>query len=235
MLASDFVDESATVVLDRMKRDLESIQDSGHVLKTRWSIPLARPLRTKPSLGEYAPDSMGELSVFGELSFVWEVVRVARRRGASTHFTLDGLASILVALKKVPTDAHPEEETLTSWRIEVGDDAAPGTHFHVQLNKTLDAPSLPRTLDVPRLPAFAMTPLLALEALLAEIFQDRWKTEALLRTDASAQTWNRLHRTRIEAFLNWQREGLDARRRGSPWVVLKTLKPTPGDQLDLLR
>lgn len=227
-IANGFLESSSLgVVLPRLKKDLENIQ-FGESQGGRWGISRGSPLTTKTSYGSYARGHEGELNIFATMSFVWEVARVPIRKGIPTHFSLDGLASTCFTLFNATAKKDLEKgQALAAWNLDVGSHNSPGIHFHVQLHHAFQAPELPKTLDVPRLPAFAMTPLLALEALLADLFQDDWASEAV-RGDQQHQTWNKIQRRRLKAFFEWQQMILAQRSAGSPWIILKQVKPEPG-------
>lgn len=223
-LARSFIDPRSIGSLKQLGQDLKNIQDMPAQDKVvRWGIPRDRPLRTVLSKGEYSPDSGGGRTVYAEMSSVWEIAAGPRKRKAPPEqFLLDGLASILVTLYESGSHGGPSCE-LARWRIEVGDGKSPGVHFHVQLNVNDQVP-FPRWLDVPRLPAFAMTPMQAFESVLAELFQDRWYKEAM-RDSQSVRTWINLQRPRMLQLLEWQQKKLKEAQGGTPWVVLKKLKP----------
>lgn len=223
-LAGSFIDPKSIESLRLLGSMLKNLQDMGAEGKvTTWGIPRDRPLRTVVSEGEYAPDSRGGRNVYAEMTSIWQIAAGPRKRKAPPEcFLLDGKASIVVTLYEWQGDNMPGY-ALGSWRIEVGDGKSPGVHFHVQLNVNDEVP-FPRWLDVPRLPAFAMTPMQAFESVLAELFQDRWYTE-VNRDSQYVRRWTALQRPRIEQLLEWQQKKLKAAQGGTPWVVLKKLKP----------
>lgn len=220
-MAIDFIDPSRSNVLPMLKRTLESIKDQGSSKQVvPWEVRPVSALRTVLSRGGYAPDDQGEHNVFGEMSFIWEVAPVEPRKGPVSFLRLDGLASIALSIHERLPDASERE--LARWRVEVGDHQSPGTHFHVQIG--YETPPFPKSLDVPRLPAYPLTPMLAFESLLAELFQDQWRQEAD-RDTALFRTWNGVHRRRLQAFLGWQQRELEAHKVGTPLAVLKRIRP----------
>ena len=220
-MASDYIDPSRANVLPTLKRTLESIRDQGsskHLVP--WQVRPENALRTVLSRGGYAPDEQGEHNVFGEMSFIWQVAPSEPKKGPVSLLRLDGLASIALSVhERGPTGAEKE---LARWRVEVGDHQSPGTHFHVQI--AYDTPPFPKSLDVPRLPAYPLTPMLAFESLLAELFQDQWRREAD-RDTTLFRTWNGVHRRRLQAFFGWQQRELKEHKLGTPLAVLKRIRP----------
>jgi hypothetical protein len=87
-------------------------------------------------------------------------------------------------------------EQLAMWRVEVGDDASPGCHFHTQIEGERNNPPYPRSLSVPRLPTLLVTPMAALEFLLAEMFQSRWQQHAA-EESAEMQRWKPIQKQRL--------------------------------------
>lgn len=220
-MADQFIDPSRSTILPALKRTLESIQDQPSARIVPWQIRPERALRTIVGYGSYSPDDQGEHNVFGEMSFIWDVAPHPPPRGPVSLLCLDGRASIVLSIHKLTADGATTE--LAKWRLEVGDHQSPGTHFHVQIG--YDTPPFPKSLDVPRLPTYPLTPMLAFEALLAELFQDRWWKEAQ-RDTKEFRTWNGVHRKRLKAFFKWQQRQLDAHTVGTPWSVLKRIRPS---------
>ena len=225
-IAGDYIDPRSANALPTLKRTLESIQEYGsHKKIVPWELRPELAMRTIVSYGGYAPDEQGQHNVFGEMSFIWDIAP-EESKGPVSFFRLDGRASIVLSIHEQPA-AGPSTE-LARWRVEVGDHKSPGAHFHIQVG--YEKPPFPKSLDVPRLPAYPLTPPLAFEALLAELFQDRWRREA----DGDTQmfrTWNAVHRRRLQAFFRWQQRALAEQTLGTPWSVLKRLKPALGELL----
>ncbi len=208
--ASEVLDEQTTWVLDVAKSTLENIQDQGPTDRaTRWTISKEHPLSTIWSNRESKPGAKSEHKIQASLSFVWEIRPLPERKTKrKSCFLLDGLAS--TQIKVIEEGSHP----LAQWTVEVGDHQSPGTHFHFQINGSL---------DVPRLPAPVMSPFLAMEFVIGEIFQDRWKKLAA-EESKHARRWHSLHKERLERFFEWQKQCVE-RCSGSPWMALKLAKP----------
>jgi hypothetical protein len=224
-LAGEYIDPASAGVLKETRGILANVQTKALEKTVRWSIPIDRPLRSTPSVGSSARDGNGPYTLLAELSFLWEIRCITDgSRDRPAHFALDGIASTLVRILNAGAGRLPFE--IARWKVEVGDDKSPGTHFHIQLNgESVNAP-FPKDLDVPRLPAFAMTPFLVFETVLAELFQDEWERTALA-DNQHTRHWSNLQTSRLQAFVEWQRAELSKKATGTPWVRLKTAKPSP--------
>lgn len=209
--AREVLDEHTIWVLDHAKYNLESIQAQGSADRTvQWSISQQHPLCTIWSDGESQPGNNSAHRIRAKLSFVWEIrpFKESKKKNPK-HFVLDGLASTCITL------VEEGGQHLSQWTVDVGDDQSPGTHFHFQLGGTL---------DVPRLPAPVMSPFLAMEFVIGELFQDRWKKLAAAESTYSHR-WRSLHKERLQRFFEWQRKCVEDCFLGSPWMALKLAKP----------
>ena len=201
-----------------------SYQRSGATGTYPWAIDKSRPIRTKHSCGEYQHGGAGHHTVVGEISAKWEIQLVRsrgmRKQDTPSWFSLYGLASTRIRILEVTAT---EEIELARWRFEIGDSQSPGCHFHVQILGDDNDVMFPKTLDVPRLPGIMVTPMDALEFLLAELFQDDWRRQSLRKSDALA-SWAAFQRKRLIKVLGWQQHKLST-GNGSPWTLLKQGKP----------
>jgi len=223
--ASAVLDKRTTRVLDDARRTLENIQTQGSTDRTvRWTISERDPLCTIWSNGESQPKKSTH-RIRAKLSFVWEIRPLRERKGKpSRHFLLDGLASTRITLVE---EKDQSERCLAQWTVDVGDHQSPGTHFHFQLNG-FEEPPFPKSLDIPRLPAPMMSPFLAMEFVIGELFQDRWKKLAAAESPHTHR-WRSLHKDRLQRFFEWQTKCVvNDRFSGSPWMALKQAKP-PSD------
>ncbi|MDX9715925.1 MAG: hypothetical protein RBT67_00950 [Thauera sp.] len=225
--AADFLDKTTIGALSEAKSTLQGIQSANHTKSIKWQIPSDRPLRTVWSEGECQPDGKSKHKVLAEFSFVWQIRKLDEGKWKnSKYFLLDGLASTVTRLI---TESNGEERMIARWATEVGDGSSPGTHFHFQVNRPdSDELPFPKSLDVPRLPAPIMSPFLAIDLALGEIFQDRWRTHSLTENKHSNQ-WRGLQKDRVLQFLRWQTKCVEG-FAGSPWMALKIAKP-PRDLL----
>jgi len=187
-----------------------------------WQVPQEEPIRTIPSRGEYEKRNDGRrtkgVGVVGELSFRWDMHTSAKK--PVRHLSLTGNASTKIRLLDVESD-----EELAMWRMEVGDDRAPGCCFHVQVRGEEVHPPFPGSVPVPRLPTYPPTPMACLEFLLGELFQVRWRREAL-REGRLTRGWRKIQMERMLAFLAWQHGVVKGTSRGTPLLSLKAF-PDP--------
>ena len=222
--AEFFTAETQESVFPQLVSVLESIRASRPADPKTWSVPEVRPLRTIHSVGEYEPEGRrGVHTVFGEISFVWQI-RCPQEPGPRSRpqktFALSGLSSTKI---RVIERTEQGSRQLAMWRVEVGDSTAPGCHFHTQIEGESDDPPFPRSLSVPRLPTIVVTPMAAVEFLLAEIFQSQWQQHAAAET-ADMQRWKPIQKQRLLNLFEWQKRCIQA-CIGSPWTAFKTYKP----------
>jgi hypothetical protein len=216
--------ETQEAVFPELVSVLESIRASRSAEPKRWSVPEERPLRTMDSVGEYESGGRrGVHTIFGEISFVWQILcpqeQGPRSRPQKT-FVLSGLSSTKI---RVTERTELGRRQLAMWRVEVGNSTAPGCHFHTQIEGETDDPPFPRSLAVPRLPTIVVTPMAAVEFLLAEIFQSRWQQYAAAET-ADMQRWKPIQKQRLLNLFEWQKRCIQG-CIGSPWTAFKTYKP----------
>lgn len=132
-----------------------------------------------------------------------------------------GQASTVVRLYE-GDPGNPVKE-LAMWRMEIGDDASPGCHFHVHALGDRPDPPFPHSLPIPRLPGLLVSPMAVFEFVLAELFQNRWRKHAARET-ADLLRWQSVQRVRLRNVLMWQADQLKT-LTGSPWTALKSQKP----------
>lgn len=227
--ASEMLDTQTSWVLDSAKSRLESIRSIGSADKPApWGIPEESPLCTNWSDGESKPENKSSHRLRAKLSFIWEIRPHREKKGKSPkYFVLEGLASTRITLVEEDDEG---EQCVAQWTIDIGDEKSPGTHFHFQLNG-FDEPPFPKSLDIPRLPAPVMSPFLAMEFVIGELFQDRWK-ELAAAESAHSHRWRNLHKDRLLRFFRWQAERVE-NSTGSPWMALKLAKPSSNLFVDL--
>ncbi len=218
--ARDVLDRKTLSALSEAKSTLENVQVSKSTKAVRWGIPESQPLCTIWSNGESQPKNRSKHKIRAKFSFVWEIRRLDEGKWKNgKHFLLDGLASTVTT---IVDELDGEERCLARWAVEVGDHASPGTHFHFQV-KGSDDPPFPKSLDIPRLPAPLMSPFLAIDLALGELFQDRWSAYAVTE-GKDTNWWRGIHQDRLLRFLKWQSQCV-TKCVGSPWMALKIAKP----------
>lgn len=215
-LARPFLHQSAGVLLDDLRSQLEGIRSDRH-RSSSWTIPLDRPLLTKPCEGGYQKGSRGKHNVCAAISATWEV-RPSEDK-PSRYFEIVGNASCRVLLLDV---GGAETCEIGRFNVDIGNDDGPGAIFHAQISEQPEAAVFPSTLDVPRFPIPPLTPLGVVEYVLGELFQERWLKRVSERSN-SQMVWNGLQRARLVNFLDWQLQILCGRRerRFSPLMDLK--------------
>jgi hypothetical protein len=172
-----------------------------------------RPIRTIPTTA-YG----GAEPLWAEVSWIWELSRVAR----SKHLRLVGKATSRIRVKRKAANLAEE---VAMWRMEVGNEGAPGCHFHVQVRGELQDLPFPEWMSVPRLPGHLMTPPMAVEFAISELFQSKW-TEASTVQRHSLQDWAGIQHKRFLSVFDWQRRRLtESPYVGSPLTALKHWKP----------
>jgi hypothetical protein len=221
-LASDFL-ENENATFKSLRYQLEGLQNAEGSHGIKWEIPDSKPLTTVVSRGEFERSGKGA-NVFGTLSFAWEIQRVPekkKKRPAAT-IRLTGLASTVLRIFRQPLGDEVAQE-LAMWRIESGDEASPGCHFHVQVLGRADEGLFPKYLSVPRLPSYFVTPFAGLEFLLGELFQLKWNEHAF-KDGAAQKSWRAIQRFRFERLFDWQRKVVTG-STSTPWSSLKASKP----------
>ena len=220
--ARDVLDKRTLSALSEAKSTLENIQESRSTGPVRWGIALDRPLCTIWSDGESKPKSGSKHRIRAKFSFVWEIRKLDEDKFRNgKYFLLDGLASTMTTIVE---EVEGLERPLACWTVEVGDHVSPGAHFHFQVKGlgTEEAP-FPKSLDIPRLPSPLMSPFLAIDLALGELFQDRWKMYAATE-GKDTNWWRSIHQERLLRFFRWQTECVKD-CVGSPWMALNLAKP----------
>ena len=221
-IAGSFLDNSEPV-FQELRTQLVGLCNEPTTRPFSWTISSDRPLRTIVSDGEHERRGRGR-RVIGTLSFVWEITRVPLRkpRQPAKQFQLTGKASTVIRVMAANEHGTSDSE-LAMWRTEVGDAAAPGTCFHFQVLGEETNPPFPKDLSVPRLPSCLVTPMVTLEFMLAELFQERWRRHVSSESVA-LKRWRRIQSDRLIRLLDWQSKAASVSDR-SPWAALKAAIP----------
>lgn len=224
-LARNYLDGSSQQVLAHAEEELTQICLSNGNRSYPWQIVPTFPVRTRASEGEYMRDHRGAATVHAEITFIWEV-RPERPKGASgpaKMLRLTGNASTRIRILEGPPHVQGSEIELAMWRMEVADDAAPGSYFHVQIYGREDDEHFPHLLDIPRLPGTLASPFACIEFVLAELFQDRWAEHAD-RDFSDVRDWRGVQLQRLVQQLRWHTREIES-GSGSPWSAWKKAIP----------
>lgn len=219
-ICSKFVEESTSGVLDQFIRDLKIISISQTDGKHQeWSISRNRPLRTRSAAAYESNSGKCKHTVYGEISSIWEITpqKMPKAGSSQRRFSLTGLASTRLTIKEDDTE-------LARWRMEIASDDGPGSYFHAQIMGEKQDQIFPHSLPVPRLPIFLATPMLTIEFLLGELFQEEW-AKHISRSGGTTQFWSSLQESRMQKFLDWQKSVLRSNSNVSPLHRLKIAKP----------
>jgi hypothetical protein len=223
-VAEPFVWRTSQTVFAELRTTMDNIRGARAGQQYNWSIRPEFPLLTASSNGEYEPGGRGAYSVHAKITSIWGITPLGpHNRGSWPHrrFALVGQASTMVRLIEGSPD-NPGDE-LAMWRMEIGDDASPGCHFHVHALGDRDEPPFPHYLPIPRLPGLLLSPLAVLEFTLAELFQDKWREHAAKET-RDLLHWRSIQQVRLRTVLRWLTQNVEE-LAGSPWTALKSQKP----------
>lgn len=232
-MSEKFLLEEASEILRGVKEQIDTLRYRTH--DTTIAVDANRPIRTRHCNGGYERNNGGTYKdLFGELLFKWEFPPLGNggsRLATKRQVEVIGIASSVARLR---INICGEKIAIASWRMEFGDSASPGAFFHAQIPDTLGKPSQgggcsrqqmwPTWLPVPRFPIPAMTPMLALEFIIAEIFQERWP-QHLASGGYEVEHWRSLQSRRFVAYFNWQRKNVESSVKGSPILATKEAKP----------
>jgi hypothetical protein len=222
-LADKFIAPKSKNVLSQFHGALQSYQNSGGNSNFSWEIAKSNPLATIGTKG-YERGGGGGMMLAGEITSKWQIKREPPRKRSmpAAYFRVVGIASTKVRLRCLQADGALGDE-IAMWRMELGDNEAPGCFFHSQILGESEAYPFPKTVSIPRLPIIAMTPLAVAEFVMSELFQDRWQPDTALVVP-HINDWVRIQRDRFDRLLNWKLQ-LIRKSSGSPWPTLKAALP----------
>ena len=234
--AASLLEPDAGAILDNVKNQIEVLRHSNQSITiqvgTNW------PIRTIACGGGYERKNGGaRKDLYGELVFKWELNPLgtaSNKPHAKRRVEVAGIASSVARLK---VDWQGHKYAIASWRMEVGDANSPGAFFHAQIPDTLSTspqsqgnmrPHMwPPDLPVPRLPIPPITPMLALEFVIAEIFRDTW-SERLASGVFKVGQWRDLQQRRYMRYFDWQADVVKKSGQGSPILSIRDAKPDSG-------
>ena len=235
-LASKFLERESIGILAGVRSQIENLKSSRQQITI--GVDESRPIRTIACKGGYERNKGGECKdLYGEILFKWELLPKGspiKKQGGNRLVEIVGIASSVARLN---VERGGCKVTLASWRMEFGDSVSPGSFFHVQIPDTLASATVgqdnlplekwPHWLPVPRIPIPPITPMLALEFTLGEIFREEWR--AHLKSGApEVNGWRSLQKKRYLRYFEWQRKNVDASGIGSPLVSIIDAKPCSG-------
>ena len=225
-IAKDFIEEQSFYnVINPWLNTLKYFKTNSYGTELNWEISIANPIRTKKCLGTYMPGGKGKHTVVGTVSAIWQIQiadnKVLKKGKEREYFAVTGKASTRVCILEYAQEGTPRE--LARWKFDIGNTDSPGCHFHTQILGEDDDCQFPKSLDVPRLPTILVTPMDALEFLLAELFQEEWAREVATQS-ADLGMWSRAQKNRLIRLLDWQKSKI-SEAAGSPWTYLKGRKP----------
>ena len=240
-LAGPLLDAASSDVLRDFRDHVEQVRiaTGGVTLE----IPPHRPVRTVSSDGDYERSGKAaQPNIHAELTCRWDVTPIGNKaKGqADRLFEISGIASSVVALY-VSSDGDSAQSKVASWRMEIGNPDSPGACFHTQIpdsagdhadNGTLRP--WPHWLPVPRLFSLPFTPMFALDYVLGELFQSRWRDRLQGRgapvRESEVQRWDAFQRVTLRQHLDWQVGVLDATTHPTALQRMKWTHP-PADLL----
>ena len=216
-MGNGFFDSGTSWVLSEFLRDLRSIGSQREGTVHRLNL---RPLRTKPSEGEYEAGSrQGREKIYAVISGTWKLRRLGNHKSPKRKIEFCGNAST-----KIELYASDEPcKRLAMWRLELGAEDGPGCYIHAQILGDSDDPPFPKSVPIPRLPSIFVTPMSAVEFVLGELFQDKWAQRTSRKT-GDAQIWQGCQRRWLECLFSWYQGELEG-SSSSPWMALKAAKP----------
>lgn len=221
-IAGAFLAADGEGVLQQVESDLKNLAKG--TTASSWSIHPEYPLETRLSNGNFQRKGKGELDVIASVSFVWDLEPVRgpkdKTKKAASTVALIGRASTVIRVVEVSDGGKKE---LAMWRMEVADEASPGTHFHVQVLGTETHAPFPKSLDVPRLPSVLVSPFACVEFAISELFQDDWARTANEETSPMS-LWRGIQARRSTSQLMWHQKVIDS-SSGSPWNAVKRERP----------
>jgi hypothetical protein len=170
VIARNLLDSDGEEVLSRFSDDLTAIQSLPPGKPYPWQVRNDRPLRTIESVGEYEANGRRgkHKRIIVEMTCIWEIKPIRsdgkkNKPGKVEVFEIAGLASTRINMREL---TGPEgQDSLGSWRMEVGAHDAPGCFFHIQIlgEDGRDEWPFPHSMSVPRLPSIFFTPITVLD------------------------------------------------------------------------
>ena len=217
-LAKHFLQDESAGVLASLLDDIENIRTAAANVKQSLMIGVNPGVKTILST-RYRDSSKGQnISVYGSLSFVWEIMNWDKGKRKQVSFDLVGIASTSIRL------LTETDDLVAHWQFEIGDATSPGCHFHSSANQECAEGLFPDWLKIPRLPGMMVSPMDGLEFLLGELFQSQWE-QRISEDSQDRNGWAKSQTTRLSKLLTWQDRQVRDNILGTPWMSLKRAKP----------
>lgn len=203
------------------KQKLKRVRDNYGDEIVSIEITDENPILTKVSDGGYESGGGGAMRVRGKITSVWDIKPVIdERESGHAEFRISGRASTKVSILDEGCDR------VCMWKIEMGVEDSPGTHFHIQVEGDNDERPFPDWISVPRFPSILVTIPDAIDFLLGEIFQESW-VKHVSESSPEIDRWRSYQQRRLLSLLEWKAEQVN-NTMGSAWIAIKEKKPDPG-------
>jgi hypothetical protein len=207
-------------VIDEYAEKLKRVRDEYADEEVEVSITDDNPLLTNFRDGKYDSSGGGGERVFGKVTSVWQIKPI-QDENLSSHkeFEISGKASTKVCLLDESYDR------ISMWKIEIGVEDSPGTHFHIQVEGDNGERPYPEWISVPRFPSILVTVPDVIDFLLGELFQNSWIKHASKSSD-EMNRWRPHQQRRLSSLLEWKTAQVN-NTMGSGWIAIKNGKPNP--------
>ena len=209
-IAIDYLDPNFTWSIHKFESDIRSIWSTD---ENETMLEL-QPLHTIPA------EIKGQ-KIYAVCRGIWHVTPLDKPKGNDQNrkIKFSGIASTKVELYK----ENDRNTPISMWRLELGTHDSPGCYFHSQILGESTEPPFPKSVPIPRLPSLFITPMAAVEYVIGELFQEKWK-KATASGSGNAPYWRSLQQSRLQILLSWY-QNLLTNIDTSPWMVIKTSKP----------
>ncbi len=210
-IAADFLDDKYIWSLFEFEDSIKGLSKAAKESKLRLELD---PLHTIPT-------KIKGQEIYAVFTGVWDVSPTDKpqRKKSSRKIRFCGIASTKVELYEVGDSAAP----ISMLRFELGTHNSPGCYFHTQILGESADPPFPNSLSIPRLPTLFVTPMAAIEYVIGELFQEKWKN-ATKGSTADAHKWRKLQLDRLKLLFDWYQDSM-TELDTSPWMSIKSAKP----------
>ena len=109
-ISRPFLDERFEYVLGGWLGSLVHFRESRRSGSWRWQITDSNPVRTQETNEYEVGDKRGNISIYGELTSIWEIELDERGRRTGQVFCLSGIASTMIKIFHVETDQNARSD-----------------------------------------------------------------------------------------------------------------------------